>query len=141
MAQFLQQISKGSSVGFGVRLFVIKVLDTKLQGFLKNLHTNKALWPQYVQALEIVLSVNGVRATLPKSNAVKSGLPVAAKNLRLAKWYDPKTNTLAFWVRLDVPVGAALPTPALFEPRVTDGFRRGTSQDVQTAFEDRKSVV
>jgi hypothetical protein len=131
----LQLIGKGSSVGFGFRLFVLTVMDTKLQSFLKNLVTNKALWPQYVQALEIVLSVNGVKATLPKGNAVNPGLPVVAKNLRISKWFDPKTNTFAFWARLDVPVGAALPTPALFEPRVTDGFRRGTSQDVQTAFD------
>jgi hypothetical protein len=135
MAQFLQLISKGSSVGFGFRLFVLTVTDTKLQTVMKNLATNKALWPQYVQALEIVLSVNGVKATLPKGNAVNPGLPVVAKNLRIAKWYDSKNHTFAFWVRLDVPVGAALPTPALFEPRVTDGFRRGTSQDVQTAFD------
>jgi hypothetical protein len=135
MPASLQLISKGSSVGFGFRLFVLTVTDTKLREVLKNLATNKALWPQYVQALEIVLSVNGVKATLPKGNAVNPGLPVIAKNLRVSKWYDPKTNTFAFWARIDVPVGAALPTPALFEPRVTDGFRRGTSQDVQTAFD------
>ena len=136
MPQSLQQIPKGSSLGFGFRLMVLTVTDSKLRDLLKSLASNRVLWfGEYRQALEIVLSVNGIKCVLPGSNAVNPGFPALAKNLRLARWFDAKNNTFAFWARFDVPVGASLPTPAAIEPRVTEGFRRGTSSDVFTAFD------
>lgn len=136
MAQSLKLVSKGSPFFDGFRLFVLTVTDSKLRDLLKNLASNRGLWfGEYKQALELSLSVNGIKCKLPGSNAVNPGLPALAKNLRLARWYDPKSNTFAFWARFDIPVGASLPTPASIEPRATEGLRRGTSSDVFTAFD------
>lgn len=108
-------LTEVKTVGLGWHLFKLRATNAAMVVILRLLGNGLGVWdgsilppkPSARAIIEKSLTASAQKAgqpfrfSLPVSNAVDPKLPPAGSNYRQRKWWDEKTQTLCFWVKVE----------------------------------------